>query len=139
MTDKNGYQALYGNEIFFGGAADVEDMVKHEGVEVIVDLRGEATECAYPNADVEWIQIPLGDNATGNQDDLFKQAIDEVIRNYQSGKKVGFHCVGGKGRTGTVAAGILLELGEADTVADAEAKAKQIRDVIDLNRLKRSL
>ncbi|WP_312880216.1 hypothetical protein [Paenibacillus phytorum] len=69
------YQALHEDKIFFGGAADVEDMVKNEGVEVVVDLRGEATECAYPDANVEWIQVPLGDNAEGPQDVLFQQAI----------------------------------------------------------------
>lgn len=37
------YQALVEDKIYFGGASDVEDMVKNEGVEVVVDLRGEAT------------------------------------------------------------------------------------------------
>ncbi|MFD0695364.1 hypothetical protein ACFQZT_14770 [Paenibacillus sp. GCM10027628] len=46
------YQALIDDQIFFGGAADVEDMVKNEGVEVIVDLRGEATSA--PILQVTW-------------------------------------------------------------------------------------
>jgi hypothetical protein len=72
MTVEKNYQALINNKIFMGGAADVEEMVKNEGVQVVVDLRGEATGCAYEGADVEWIQIPLGDNATESQELLFK-------------------------------------------------------------------
>ncbi|WP_425393266.1 hypothetical protein [Cohnella laeviribosi] len=34
---------------------------------------------------------------------MFKQAIDKVVHAYRQGKKVAFHCGGGKGRTGTVA------------------------------------
>jgi protein-tyrosine phosphatase len=45
---------------------------------------------------------------------------------------VAFHCGGGKGRTGTVAAGTLLALGLSETVDEAEAKAKKIRNVIDI-------
>jgi hypothetical protein len=41
------YQNLIEDKIFFGGAADAEDMNKNEGVEVINDLRGEANEPAY--------------------------------------------------------------------------------------------
>jgi hypothetical protein len=32
------YHALHEDKIFMGGAADVEDMVKNEGVQVVVDL-----------------------------------------------------------------------------------------------------
>jgi hypothetical protein len=42
MFMQKNYQALIEDKIFFGGASDVEDMVKNEHVEVIVDLRGEA-------------------------------------------------------------------------------------------------
>ncbi|WP_026298035.1 hypothetical protein [Cohnella laeviribosi] len=45
MTLEKTYQSLHENKIFFGGAADVEAMVKQENVDFIVDLRGEATEC----------------------------------------------------------------------------------------------
>ena len=71
MTNK--YQALVENKIFMGGASDVEDMVKNEGVDVIVDLRGEAAECAYPAGEVEWIQVPLGDLAEGPRTHYFNK------------------------------------------------------------------
>ncbi|MFC5528246.1 protein-tyrosine phosphatase family protein [Cohnella yongneupensis] len=103
------YHSLYDNKIFMGGAADVEEMEKNEMIDVVIDLRGEATGCAYHQSQAEWIQIPLGDNSTESH-----------------------HCGGGKGRTGTVAAGTLLALGLVSDLEDAEARAKSIRPVIDI-------
>ncbi len=48
-------------------------------------------------------------------------AIQEVKEAVNSGKTVYFHCAGGRNRTGTVATGVLLELGLATTVEEAEA------------------
>ncbi|WP_010503615.1 protein-tyrosine phosphatase family protein [Paenibacillus elgii] len=131
------YQNLIDDKIFFGGAADVVDMVKNEGVKVIVDLRGEATECADPNAKVEWIKVPLGDDAEGPQDELFQKAINCVVEAYKSGKKVGFHCAGGGGRAGAVAAGTLMTLGKATTLDEAEAMAKSIRPNVNIKSSQR--
>lgn len=131
------YHALHEDKIYMGGAADVEEMVKQEGVQVVVDLREEATECASTDANVKWIKIPLGDNATESEEVLFKKAIDEVVSAYHNGQKVAFHCGGGKGRTGTVAIGTLLALGEAQTIAEAEEKAKSIRNIIQIKPTQR--
>lgn len=139
QNDENKYHALIADKIFMGGAADVEPMVINEGVEIVVDLREEATECAYPVESVRWVKVPLDDNTKETEAGLFKLAIDEVVSAYKDGKKVAFHCGGGKGRTGTVAAGTLLELGLADTFEDAEAKAKSIRDVINIKHMQREL
>lgn len=132
MNELKNYHALHEDKIFMGGAADVESMVRIEGIEVVVDLREEATGCAYSEANVKWIQVALGDNAKESQETLFKKAIDEVVTAYNNGKKVAFHCGGGKGRTGTVAAGALIALGQARTVDEAEQKAKSIRNIIDI-------
>jgi hypothetical protein len=43
--DRN-YHSLHENRIFMGGAKDVEAMEKNEGIDVVVDLREEATGCA---------------------------------------------------------------------------------------------
>jgi protein-tyrosine phosphatase len=126
------YHALVEDRIFFGGARDVEAMIKNEDVDVIIDLRAEATQCAYPSADTEWIQVPLGDNSPIVTEQLFKKAIDEVVGAYKAGKKVGFHCGAGSGRAGTVAAGTLIELGLASTVSEAEDMAKSIRPIVSL-------
>ncbi|GGF95826.1 protein-tyrosine phosphatase family protein [Paenibacillus abyssi] len=134
--DKN-YHSLISNKIFMGGAADIEQMIKNEQVEVIVDLREESTGCAYPSPDVQWIQVPIGDNAQTPQEELFQAAIDHVVSAYKKGKKVGFHCGGGKGRTGAVAIGTLISLGLSGTIEEAEEKAKSIRPVIQIRQPQR--
>ncbi|WP_270168399.1 protein-tyrosine phosphatase family protein [Paenibacillus sp. SYP-B4298] len=132
MSSEKNYHALIPDKIFMGAATDVESMVKNEGIEVIVDLRGEATECAYPAAHSKWIQISLADNASGPQEKAFEQAIQAVTEAFRQNKKVAFHCGGGKGRTGTVAVGTLLTLGLSKTIDEAVAEARSIRQVIDI-------
>jgi protein-tyrosine phosphatase len=132
MSSEKNYHALIPDKVFMGAAADVESMVNNEGIEVVVDLRGEATECAYPATNVKWVQIPLGDNVGQTQEAGFQKAIQAVTEAYHQNKKVAFHCSGGKGRTGAVAAGTLLALGLSHTVDEAEVKAKSIRNVIDI-------
>ncbi|TYP72383.1 protein-tyrosine phosphatase family protein [Paenibacillus methanolicus] len=129
--EKN-YQRLVDDKIYFGGAADVEAMFHNEGIEVVVDLRGEATECAYPNGNLKWVQVPLGDQAEVPQEQLFKEAINHVVEAYKRGQRVGFHCGGGSGRTGAVAVGTLIELGLSQTIAEAESLAKSIRPKVNI-------
>jgi protein-tyrosine phosphatase len=134
--EKN-YQSFVENRIFMGGASDVEDMVKNEQVEVIVDLREESKGCAYPSPNVKWIHVPIGDNSETPQETLFKEAIDHVVKAHNQGKKVGFHCGGGKGRTGAVAIGTLIALGKVKTINEAEKMAKSIRPIINIREPQR--
>ncbi|MDF2652941.1 MAG: protein-tyrosine phosphatase [Paenibacillus sp.] len=129
--EKN-YHALVDDQIFMGGAADVKEMITEEHCDVIVDLREEALESSYPQDNVTWIHVPIGDNAEKPQEELFIEAINHVVNAYQSGKKVGFHCGGGKGRTGAVAIGTLITLGIAPSIEAAEQLAKSIRPVIQV-------
>jgi protein-tyrosine phosphatase len=132
MTLAKTYQALIADRIYFGGAKDVPAMVENEGIQVVVDLREESQSCESSNPSVTWVKIPLGDNATEPEHQLFAQAIQAVISAYDQKKKVAFHCGGGKGRTGTVAVGVLLELGICKTIDEAELMAKSIRPVINV-------
>jgi len=134
MAKEKSYQSLHENRIFIGGAADVESMVNEEKCDVIIDLRAEATECAYPEANVSWIKVRLQDNSQEpGQEQVIQQAIEEVVNAYQNGHKVGLHCAAGKGRTGTIATGVLLKLGLFSSVDKAEQEAKSIREIIQLN------
>lgn len=134
MAKEKSCQALHEDRIFIGGATDVESMVNEEKCDVIVDLRDEATECAYPEANARWIKVPLQDNSQEpGQEQVIQQAIEEVVNAYQNGHKVGFHCAAGRGRTGTIAAGVLLKLGIFSSVEEAEQEAKNIRNSIQLN------
>lgn len=107
-------------------------MVENDKIQVVVDLREESQACESSAPEVNWIKIPLGDNATEPEHKLFAQAIQAVVSAYHQQQKVAFHCGGGKGRTGTVAVGVLLELGICKTIAEAEAMAKSIRPVISI-------
>ncbi|SET38114.1 Rhodanese-like domain-containing protein [Paenibacillus sp. NFR01] len=124
------YHRLVEDRIYFGGANDVEQMVNDEGIEVVVDLREEAEHCASTSQAVKWIKIPLGDHAEEPEPELFHSAIQEVVKAYREGKRVAFHCGGGRGRTGAVAVGTLKELGLAKTLEEAEQQAKAIRPTI---------
>ncbi|GAA5183461.1 hypothetical protein GCM10025771_35110 [Niveibacterium umoris] len=132
------YQALVADRIYLGAASDVQAMIDNEAVEVVVDLREESTGLAAQAPAVEWQRIPLGDNNAEPQDKLFGDAIQAVVAAYRSGKKVAFHCGGGKGRTGTVAAGVLLELGICPSFAEAEASARSIRPTINIKTEQRA-
>ncbi|MDE2408910.1 MAG: dual specificity protein phosphatase family protein [Actinomycetales bacterium] len=125
------YHQLVDGKIFMGSADDTQDVVDREEVSVVVDLRGEATKPAA-KGDFEWIQVPLGDNAPNAESALYREAIDAVVKAMHDNQKVYFHCGMGRGRTGTVAAGVLLELGYATDVDDAAAKAKLIRPEISI-------
>lgn len=120
-----------------GGAQDVQTMVDTEGVEVVVDLREEAEQCAASGTGLQWVKVPLGDEADEPQEQLLHTAIKAVVDAYNEGKKVAFHCGGGKGRTGTVAYGTLLELGLAESIEDAEQKAKNIRPILNIKPAQR--
>jgi len=135
MSSAKNYHALIPDRIFMGAAADVEAMVQNEQIDVIVDLRGDAAACAYPEASAEWIQIPLADQSGITQEEGFRLAIEVITQAYREDKRVAFHCNGGRGRTGAVAAGTLIALGLARTVAEAEAMAKAIRSEIEIKPL----
>ena len=131
------YHALIDGAIFMCGAGAVQNAVDREQIDVVVDLRAESAGCVASREGLNWIQIPLGDNAPTAESELYRRAIQAVVAAYQSGKKVVFHCAMGQGRTGTVAAGVLLELGHATDVDDAAAKAKLIRSVISLQAVQK--
>ena len=127
MTTRN-YQELIEDGIFIGGADDAVDVMENERVDVIVDLRAESTNIS---SDSNLIYCPIVDDAD-QQDESVNNAINLVVNSYNDGKKVFFHCGGGSNRTGTVAIGTLLALGEATTIAEAEEKAKTIRPKINV-------
>lgn len=134
MSKQKYYQALHKDRIFVGGVAGVKSMVNDEKCDVIVDLRAEATKCAYPAANVRWIKVPLKNNSQDpDQKRIIQQAIEKVVSAYKSNHKVGFHCAAGRGRAGTVAVGVLLRLKLFKTVDEAEQAAKNIRKKIQLN------
>ena len=72
------YHELIPGRIYFGGAADIQQMVDEEGVEVVVDLREESSGCAASAENVRWLQVSLADHATTPEPALFASAIAAV-------------------------------------------------------------
>ncbi|MDX5474778.1 MAG: dual specificity protein phosphatase family protein [Bacillaceae bacterium] len=127
MENKN-YHELIKGRIFIGGADDVQKMLKNEKVDVVYDLRAEA-----PDEEVEYNRMhsPIVDDVT-DQDESIKSSVDHIVKAYNEGKNIYFHCQGGSNRTGTVAIGTLLSLGEATTMEEAEKIAKEARPKINV-------
>lgn len=131
------YQQLVKGRIFIGGAADAKTAVENEGIDVVFDLRAEAGDS---DESYTRIHAPIVDDSTEQQDESIQEAVDGVVTAYEEGKKVFFHCAGGSNRTGTVAIGTLLALGEAKTVEEAEQMATSVRPKISVKpELKESL
>ncbi|MCP2034529.1 thioredoxin reductase (NADPH) [Planomicrobium sp. HSC-17F08] len=131
------YQELVKGRIFVGGAADAQKAFDTEQIDVVIDLRSEAAEGDYG---YNRIHSPIMNESNEQQDESVKKAIDQVVDAYNEGKKIYFHCAGGSNRAGTVAIGSLLALGEADSIQEAEARAKSVRPIISVNpQLKESL
>lgn len=129
MTTKS-YQELVPNRIFIGGVNDIEDLLKHEKIDVIYDIRAEVNG---PLPSEKSVHQPIVDEAD-NQDASIKAAVDQVMQSYENGKNVFFHCNTGRGRAGTVAAAVLLELGQAKTVDEAEQLAQEIRPQVSIRK-----
>ena len=111
-----------------GGVDAVEDLLTNEKIDIIYDLRAEVNGPLSSNISVHQ---PIVDEAE-HQDKSIQAAVKEVIGAYNAGKNVYFHCNTGRGRAGTVATATLLELGLANSVEEAEQKAKEIRPTINV-------
>ena len=127
MTNKK-YEALVPNRIFVGGIDAIDELLANENIDVIYDLRAEVKG---PLSSEVSVHQPIVDEAD-HQDESIKAAVKEVVDAYHSGKNVYFHCNTGRGRAGTIATATLLELGLADSVDEAEQKAKEIRPQINV-------
>ncbi|ELE6496159.1 dual specificity protein phosphatase family protein [Enterobacter kobei] len=126
------YHALIPGHIYCGGANDIQQMVDEDGISVVIDLRAESTGCAAHQPEVQWVHIPLSDHPALPEEQLYSEAIKAIVDAYQDGQKVAFHCGAGRGRTGTVAAGVLLELKISTTIPEAVALAKSVRPVLNI-------
>ena len=68
---------------------------------------------------LEWHLLPIRDQAIpdGSFEDLWTYSGPRLREHLRLGKKIAIHCLGGLGRTGTVAARLLIELGEPPETA----------------------
>ncbi|WP_189030301.1 protein-tyrosine phosphatase family protein [Paenibacillus albidus] len=97
------------------------------------DLRDTGIQAEGFPAKVTRHHFPIVEDESG-QEGSVQAAIQAVSAAVNSGKTVYFHCAGGRNRTGTVATGVLLELGHVTTVEEAEALAKEKRPDINIKQ-----
>jgi len=127
MKNKN-YDELIPNRIFIGGIDAIDDLLAKEDIDIIFDLRAEVKG---PLSSDKSVHLPIVDDVE-QQDMSILAAVKEVTNAYKAGKNVYFHCNTGRGRAGTIATATLLELGLADSVDEAEQKAKEIKSTINV-------
>jgi ADP-ribosyl-[dinitrogen reductase] hydrolase len=101
----------------FGAAALVTLMPDSElrALQVSPDkLRRKASELG-----VEWHQLPIPDAGIPDQrfEDLWADSGQRLRALLKNGKNIAIHCKGGLGRTGTIAARLLIEFGMAPQMA----------------------
>lgn len=136
MSEKP-YHALVPN-LYMCGAQDVNQLIQEQGIDVVVDLRAEVDPAELSPLNITRIHAPLEDHVEDTEESQMKQAIQAVVTHHQAGKKVAFHCGAGRGRTGAVAVGTLLELGLASDIDDALSKAREVRSILKMNDAQRA-
>ncbi|MEG9298468.1 dual specificity protein phosphatase family protein [Mangrovibacillus sp. Mu-81] len=135
MTTKN-YHELVKSRIYIGGADDADEVTENENIDLVFDLRAEAP---YANVTYNRVHSPIVDDRD-SQDESIQKSIDYVMKAYNEGKNIYFHCQGGSNRTGTVAIGSLLALEKAASIEEAEEIAKAARPKIKVKpEMKQSL
>ncbi|MCU4787830.1 tyrosine-protein phosphatase [Bacillus cereus] len=125
------YHELVKGKVYIGGVDAVQDAVKKYGITEVFDLRAGGEEPEGFPAGTKRHAYPIVEGAEG-QDDSVRNAIAAVKEAVEQDKKVFFHCSGGRNRTGTVATGLLVELGIAENIEEAERKAKEVRSIINI-------
>ncbi|MGM1022848.1 MAG: protein-tyrosine phosphatase family protein [Bacillota bacterium] len=127
------YHTLVENKVYIGGENALLEALREEEISDVFDLRDNGTEAEGFPAKVTRHHYPIVEDETG-QEASVQAAIQAVKEAVNSGKTVYFHCAGGRNRTGTVATGVLIELGLATTVEEAEALAKEKRPDINIKQ-----
>lgn len=107
------------------GAAAVISLIEDHEIEFL-GISNLGTEVAARG--MEWLHLPIVDvTAPGDEfEQRWRSAGPRVRGMLAEGRSVFIHCRGGLGRAGTVAARLLIELGEADA-ASAIARVREVR------------
>ena len=133
-------------------STDLQALASSHGVQVLLTLQ-EQEELAALGLDgileeaaslgIESLWLPIPDGRAPGSPGAVMATIDRVIALLTEGKTVAVHCLGGLGRSGTVAAAILVRLGVRPGTAIARIRAtrpgaiqttEQVRFVWDFAR-----
>ncbi|WP_431028681.1 protein-tyrosine phosphatase family protein [Lysinibacillus sp. LZ02] len=122
------YDELIAGRVYFGGADDTEQVVREKQVDKVMDVRvnGRVEPVEYT-----YIHKPIADESEHIADSI-KIGVEEVVKAYEAGEKIYFHCGSGGGRAGVMAVATLMELGVAESLDEAELIAKQARPKVNI-------
>lgn len=132
------YHELIPGKVYIGGENALLEALKEQEISDVFDLRDTGTKAEGFPEEVTRHHFPIVEDESG-QEGSVQAAIQAVTAAVNSGKTVYFHCAGGRNRTGTVATGLLMELGLASTVDEAEALAKEKRPDINIKQEMRDM
>lgn len=127
------YHELIEGKVYIGGENALLEALQEQEITDVFDLRDTGTKAEGFPEHVTRHHFPIVEDESG-QEGSVQAAIQAVTAAVNSGKTVYFHCAGGRNRTGTVATGVLLELGQAANVEEAEALAKEKRPDINIKQ-----
>lgn len=125
------YHELLKGKVYIGGVDDIPEVVAEQNISDVYDLRDNGKEPEGFPKEATRHHYPIVEDEVG-QEASVQGAIQAVKDAVNNNKKIYFHCSGGRNRTGTVAVGLLIELGLASSVQEAEATAKAIRPDISI-------
>ncbi len=106
-----------------------------EGIASVVDLTCEFTEPTERWDLQSYLCHPMLDG-TGSTSDEIRELANEIIK---MPKPVLIHCAQGHGRTGLVAAAVLIVSDRAQTAADAISIIQAVRPGVELNKAQRMI
>ena len=86
-------------------------------------LSNEGVECE--ELAIEFINFPIKDHSTPQFFIPYNQLIEQLVKRIESGKNIAIHCYAGIGRTGLIAASILIKMGMQ--VDEALIKLSRVR------------
>ncbi|MGP0585820.1 protein-tyrosine phosphatase family protein [Paenibacillus timonensis] len=123
------YHELVKGKVFIGGIDGLQEALRNEDITDVYDIRDDGKEPNDFPKSVMRHHYPIVEDTSG-QETSIAEAIQAIKQGLDHDQKVYFHCSGGRNRTGTVATGLMLELGQASSVAEAESLVKSIRSEI---------
>lgn len=122
------YDELIAGRVYFGGADDAEQIVREKEVDKVIDVR---VNGRLEQVDYTYIHKPIADESEHIAHSI-KAGVQEVVKAYEAGEKVYFHCGSGGGRAGVMAVATLMELGMAKSLEEAEALTKEARSKVTI-------
>ncbi len=131
IMEKN-YDVLVKDQIFFGGAKDAEAAFEQEAVDIVIDVRVQGLTSEEQEAiSYSYKHMPIADEDIAVASSI-QHVAKEIASSYEAGQKVYVHCGSGGGRAGVAATAVLIELGLANSLEEAEEAVKKARPQVTI-------